>query len=232
MANEAKTYEDFVIASGEVKRDLDVVYNPTFQALKKAFSIIFDTAGMNGSDFKRLSDMQFYQGGRPSPDSPPKENQLALQVARLIQLEELAGKRNFINFLEAQGITVDFKAGSTIPTDYLVSKDDEKKLLKAWQGAGIDSSIPNDRVEALGLLLNRSQNLQNEICDIQDGLKVESEEVEDKFKIKKGNFMKAVGLHALKLRKGDGAAGEKVDDVVDGAENLILAMEPLLKSSK
>jgi hypothetical protein len=225
-----QTYEEAVIESGEIKRDLDVVYSPTFKALKTAFGLIFETAGLSGADFKRLSDMQFYQGGKPSPNSPPKENTLAVQVANLIKLEELVGKSNFTKFLEISGITADFKVGGVIPRDYVIAKDDEKKLLNAWQGAGIDSSIPNNRGEALEALLDKSQKLQQEIYDIQEALKAKAEVVEEDFKIKKANFTKAVSLHALKLKSGAGKAGEKVDDAVEGAENLIEALAPLIKN--
>jgi len=233
MTDKKTTYEDFVLEAGEVKHDLDVVYNPTMRALKTAFSLIFETANCNGTDFKRLSDMQFFQGGRPSANSPPKENFLAIQVANLIKLEHLIDKGNFLQYMANAGVRVEFEDDSIfVPDDYVISKTDEKKLLNAWHGAGIDSSIPESRKEALNLLLTRAQSLQNKISDIQDGLKVTAEKVENDFQIKKTNFMKAAGLHAIKLKSGAGKAGEKLDDAVDGAENLLTALEPLIKSNK
>ncbi len=228
--SDSKTYEDFVQEAGEVKRDLDVVYSPTMGSLKKAFSIIFDGTDMTATDFKRFVDMQFYQGGRPSPDSPPKESTLVMQIANLIKLELLCGRGKFVEFLNAQGIHFELMGTGEVSDTFLVGDDDSKKLKSAWQGAGIDEDIPYDRSEALTLLLNRALNLQQEIVEMKEALKEVSENVEEAFKIKKANFLKAASLHALLLKKGHGAMGEKLDATVDGAENLISAVEPLIKS--
>ena len=225
-----ETYEDTVQECSETRRDLDVVLHPTFKHLKKAFSLIFAGDGMNGTDFKRLSDFTYYQGGYPSPDSPAKESSLAFQIANVMRLEELLEKRNFSSYLGAEGVSVEYvkRPGE----DYFISDDDLSKLTEAWQGGGIDSEIPAKKSEALKLLLERAQSLQSEICQTADTIKDTGVEVEDKFKIKKGNFIKAVGLAALRLKKGDGAMGEKVDDAIDNAENLIAAVQPLLPRSK
>lgn len=223
-----QTYEDYVLRSGEAKRDLEVVYNPIFKHLKTAFSIMFSSEDFSGADFKRLSDMRYYQGGYPSPNTPPKEHALARQVAAIITLEDCVEKREFVAFLGTMGISCEQK--KPVSADYLVSKDDEKKLREAWEGAGIDKEIPTDRKEALKLMLDRAQNLQKEICEVSDSIRVNAaEEVEDKFKIRKPAFLKAVSLTAVKLRRGEGIMGEKLDAVVDSAENLIDAVQFLLK---
>jgi hypothetical protein len=223
-----QTYEEAVIESGEIKRDLDVVYGPTLKALKTAFSLIYQTAGVTGADFKRLNDMQFYQGSIPTAGAPAKEHVLAMAVANLMRLENSIEKDNFKKFLAQFGVSID--TIQDIPEDFIIAKDDEKKLLNAWQGAGIDSSIPKNRAEVLTLLLDKGQKIQREICEIQEALKAKAEIVEEDHKIKKANFTKAVSLHALKLKSGAGKAGEKVDDAVEGAENLIEALAPLIRS--
>jgi hypothetical protein len=222
------TYEDKITEGAEKKRDVDVVLAPTFKNLKTAFTYLFGSDNMNGSDFKRLSDFRYYQGGYPSPTTPPKESNIAFQVANVSKLEALLGKEDFDRYAQQYGVSVDCRL--SIDDHWTLSKEDEKKLKDAWLGAGIDAEIPQERSEALKLLLDRSQNLQAEICEHSDFIKELAETVEEEFKIKKGNFMKAVGLAALRLRKGAGAMDEKLDDVVMGAENLILAVRPLLKS--
>jgi hypothetical protein len=232
VTDEAVTYEDKISEAAEKKRDADVVLHPTFRHLKQAFSLIFAGAGMNGSDFKRLSDFQYYQGGYPSPTTPPKESSLAYQLANIAKLEGLIEKDNFANFVKAEGVKLQVEFASAIPEEWMVSKDDEKKLREAWEGAGIDVALPNKRSEVLTLLLDRSQKLQAEICETNDFIKDLAETVEEKFQIKKTNFMKVVALAALRLRRGDGVMGEKVDTMVDVAENFITAVEPLIKAGK
>lgn len=222
-----KTYEDYVIEAGEAKRDLDVVLTPIFRHLKAAFGLMFLNDGMSGTDFKRLSDMKYYQGGYPSQSSPPKEYAMAVAVANLLKMEEGLGTRNLASFLGALGIRVEVM--NPISPNYTLSTEDEKKLRSAWEGAGIDREIPTDKPEALELMLDRAQNIQSEICESSDSFRVEAaSEVEDKFKIKKPNFMKAVNLQAIKLKRGPGIMGEKLDDVVDDMENLDSALAPLM----
>lgn len=231
MTDEIK-YEDKIQEAADQKRDADVVLSPTMNHLKKAFSAIFGDAGFNGSDFKRLSDFMYYQGGYPSPDTPPKESNLAYQVAQIIKLEVLLEKDGFLKYMNTYGVDVCIREMEvkSPDDDYKLSKDDEKDLLKHWQGAGIDQSIPGKRSEALRLLLDKGQKIEGELCETKDFLKELSETVEEKFGIRKSNFMKAVQLAVIKMKKGEGAMGEKLDAVVDGAENLIKAVEPLLKS--
>lgn len=224
-----ETYEDTVQECAETRRDLDVVLHPTFKHLKKAFALIFAADGMTGADFKRLSDFQYYQGGYPSQSTPPKESNLAVQMANVMRLEELIDKKNFASFLGAQGVSVDFVR--PMDPNWFISDDDLSKLVEAWSGSGIDETLPETKAEALKFLLDRAQSLQSEICETADTIKDTSLEVEEEFKIKKGNFIKAVNLAALRLKKGDGAMGEKVDDAIDNAENLIAAVQPLINKS-
>ena len=224
------TYEDKIGEGAEKKRDLDVILSPTFKHLKTAFTFLFGSDSMNGSDFKRLSDFQYYQGGYPSATTPPKESNLAFQIANVARLESLIGQRNFEKYCSQYGVSVD-TSDELAAGRFALSKEDEEKLNAAWRGAGIDRDLPSNRADALELMLDRAQNLQSEICEHSDFVKALAEEVEEKFKIKKANFMKAVNLAALRLKKGPGAMGEKLDAAIDAAENLIEAVNPLLKSA-
>lgn len=224
-----ETYHDTVQECAETRRDLDVVLHPTFGHLKKAFALIFAADGMTGADFKRLSDFQYYQGGYPSETTPPKESNLAFQVANVMRLEKLVGKQNFAGFLATQGVSV--QDVMSMDPNWLMSEENLEKLVKAWAGSGIDADLPETKDAALTLLLERAQALQSEICKTADTIKDTAEEVEEEFKIKKTNFIKAVSIASLRLKKGDGAMGEKVDDAIDNAENLIAAVQPLISKS-
>lgn len=225
-----KKYEDILTECAETRRDLDVVYHPTFGNIKKAFAIIFGSSGFTGAEFKGLSDLVYYQGGYPNPDSKPKAQDLGDRVAKLLLLEEIAGKSQLQDVLAQHGIKITID--TTFEEEYRSSLSDkeDKKLRNAWEGAGIDAGIPASRFEALTLLLERSQNLQKYICQQADTIKVDAaEQVESAFKIAKPNFIKAVGLAALKLRKGEGPVAEKIDDIEDRHQNLEDALVPLKK---
>jgi hypothetical protein len=224
-----KNYEDYILESAETRRDLDVVLTPIFGSLKKAFGVIFGSEGFTKSDFKRYSDLVFYQGGYPKPDSLPKAAVLAKMVATLLKLEAAADKDQLSRLLGDHGITVEIT--SAIPDGFsqtTLTDKEAKELRQGWEGAGIDVPVPSSRQEALLLMLDKAHNIQGEIIEQSDAIKVSAaEKVESLFKIKKTNFMKAVGLASVRLRKGEGKMQEKMDDVHDQIANLEDALKPL-----
>lgn len=232
MSNE-KDYRDIVDECAGTRVDLDTVLHPTFSGLKKAFSILFEDYGYSKSDFKRLSDSVYYQGGYPSPDSRAKEAALADQVCKLLNLQHIVGRKTLARYFEDHGVKIEF-IENFVPESFLssFSPDDEKDFLHALQSAGIpESDITDKRSDMLQVLLNRAQNLQKEICQTADTIKVDAaEEVESRFKIKKSNFIKAVNLAAVKMRRGEGPMLEKIESLHDSQDNLNQALEPLEKN--
>jgi len=232
---EKETYEDYILNAAEIRRDLDEVIHPMMRGLKKAFSILFQEANLRGGDFKRLSDMKYYQGGWPSPNTPPRESNLASQVAALIKLENLAGTETFAKFLSQEGIKVSVE--STVGDNIQLNRDEAEDLEKALSSAGLNHTMCFEgtsatRSKILPILIEKAQHLQKEICEQSDLITVDAaEHVESAFKIKKGNFIKAVNLMATKLRKGEGPMAEKIDDINDAMDNLSSAIEPLTKKS-
>lgn len=223
-------YEDIINECAETRRDLDVVLHPIYGYLKKVFEITWSSVGFTKSDFKRYADMVYYQGGYPRPDSLPKAQVLADQVAAMIKLEEYAGKHQFADLLKARGIVVGNSESPEAEYRGALTDKEEKALKEAWEGAGIDKDINNDRFEILEILIDKAMKIQKTICEQADTIKVDAADmVESTFKIKKSHFIKAVGLATVKLRKGEGAMAEKVDDIIDNNANLEDAIKPLLK---
>lgn len=234
MSEDKKTYEELVQECAEIRRDLDVVLHPIFGSLKKAFEVAWGSLGYTKSDFKRLSDLVYYQGGYPQPDSLPKEVVLADTVAKALELEKYLGRNILRLLLEDRGITITF-TDEVIPKGFIGDLNDkeEASLKDGWAGAGLDGEVPNDRFEVLKRLIDRAQTLQKEICETADTIKVDAAEVaESEHKIAKGNFVKAVGLAAIKLRRGEGPMLEKIEAIHDAQENMNQALEPLEKIEK
>jgi hypothetical protein len=226
-------YSDIVSECAETRVDLDTVLHPTFNGLKKAFSILFEDFGYTKSDFKRLSDSVYYQGGYPSLTSPAKEVALADQVSKLLRLQKIAGRTTLIKYFEDRGVKIEF-VDDFVPESFLssFSNDDDKDFTEALQSAGIPTSdIVDSRSKMLKVLLDRAQNLQKEICQTADTIKVDAaEEVETRFKIKRPHFVKAVNLAAVKMRRGEGPMLEKIENLHDSQDNLNQALEPLEKN--
>lgn len=227
----AKKYESIIDECAQTRYELDTVLHPTFGQLKKAFKLLFESFGYNGADFKKLSDLVYYQGGYPNPETLPKEEQLANAVSRALKLEDALGRETLQKLLKQRGIEVAIKQDDEITGTYQLNPRDSKKLEKYWRLAEIGGAVPDTRGTVLKKLIDRAQELQSTICAEADTIKVDAAAVvEEAFKIKKPNFVKAVGLAAVKLRKGEGKMTEKLDDLLEGIENLEEAVEPLKQS--
>jgi hypothetical protein len=224
-----KKYEDFITESAEIHRDLSVVLQPVFGSLKKAFSVIFGSAGFSKGDFKRYSDLVFYQGAYPKIDSQPKAVILANIVAALLKLESIAGKDQFFKLLADRGVSVLLETNVDDKfSSQMLSEKEAKDLRNGWEGAGIDAEVPTSRAEALKLMIDKSQKIQKEICEQKDAISIgQAEQVETLFKIKKTNFAKAVALASVRLKRGSGVMEEKVDNIHDQIANLEDAIAPL-----
>jgi hypothetical protein len=223
----SESYEDIVQKCAGTRRDLDTILHPTFNELKKAFEIVFSEFGFGKGDFKRLSDMVYYQGGYPSENSPAKEAALADQVASVLKMEYMLGRTNFIEHMNERGISLEIAADLPANVKYTLSTDDEKELAEHFAGAGIQG-VPDKRLDVLQVLIDRAQELQAEICQTADTIKVDAaEKVEAQFKIQKGSFVKAVSIAAVKLRSGEGKMAEKLDQYLVKLENQESAVEPL-----
>lgn len=223
-----KKYEDYVQECAATRRDLDTILHPTYGELKKAFELVFGEHGFGKGDFKRLADMVYYQGGYPSENSPPKEVALADDVARVLHLENILDRDTFKEYLKERGIEV--KLTTVVERDgtWSLESDKEDDLKNYLAGAGIQGSPPRMYHEFLNTLVDRALEMQKEICQTADTIKVDAAaEVETKFKIKKGSFIKAVNLAAVKLRKGEGKMAEKLDEYLEKLENQEEAVEPL-----
>jgi hypothetical protein len=226
-----KTYPDVVDECAQTRVDLDTILHPTFSALKKAFVVLFGDHGWSKSDFKLLADMIYYQGGYPTPDSPAKEFALASKVGKILLMQDFIGRNDFRKYLEDQGITITIN-DNLMDGPFLasLSPEDEKEFTEALKEGGVDETIDH-KSDMLGILLTRAHALQAEICQDADTIKIDAAElVETQFKIKKGNFVKAVGLAAVKMRRGEGPMLEKIETLHDNQENLNDALKPLEKT--
>lgn len=229
-----KSYEDLVLECAETRRDLDVVHHPMMTALKKAFRAAFEADGFGGSDFKRLSDLVYYKGGYPSPESPPKTDALADDFARSIKLCSVIGHEAIVRRLrDVHGIDVVLRSDPIKLGPVSVDHDEADDFEDNLATAGISKSeIPADKLTLLKLMVDAAQALQAEICQLADTIKVDgAEEAENKYEIKKSNFVRAVGLMATKLRRGEGPMAEKIDKIEDDHINLERAIEPMLKKA-
>lgn len=198
---EAKpTYLELLEKCAATRADIDERLHKRYNEIKKAFEEVFPE--YKGIDFKRFVDLVYYQGGYPSPNSPPKEEDLADLVSKSLQLERAYGRTTLEELLEERGVTVKVDA-STVPKS-------SKQI--QWLKTNVK--------ECLGL--------QAEICSLANSIKkTGAKTAKTTFKIDRDNFIKAVKIAAIGKRKGIKTKDKKVIEAYEKGANLVDAIEPL-----
>lgn len=211
-------YDELVEEAAETRRFLDEELHPQFASLKKVFESVFPE--FSGSAFKLLSDITYYQGGYPSENSPARGATVAKGILDALFLTKMVGNDQIFKLV---GMTL--KDHIHPPDDALVLPD--KADIKDHWGQVMSTEIPMHRYELLKALLKRAQELQKEICQAADSIKVDAAEKAEKMGILKKSFMKTVSLAAMKKKGKVGQMAEKVEETREAAENLIKAIENL-----
>lgn len=226
--SDEKTYEHVVDDCAKTRSYLDIILHPMYSELKKAFEIIFAQHGFSGKDLKRLVDMVHYQGGYPSENSPPKEVELADIVASVIKMEQVLGRKNFVDYLAERGISVRVTVPLPLDETYHLTVEEDQEVVQRLAASGHSEPLPTTLVRALAQLVEWGNALQTEICGMSDSVKIDAAaEVEEKFNIKKSSFMTAVKLASLKLSKDEDKMNEKLLEYLELLQNKEDAVEPL-----
>lgn len=219
----AEEYGELVDECAETRRFIDEELHSQMKSLKKAFEVFFPE--YNGSVFKLVSDLVYYQGGYPGENSPPKAETLGKTVSAALRLLQVLEKDQLQSIIQAGGVVT----SSQIIEDGPVTDESWKEALDQW-GQAMSDKRPKTRNEAFALMIKRAQQLQGEICAAADSIKITAAaEAKEKHGIEKGNFVKAVNIAAIGKKKSRDKMAEKVDEAVDNADNLVQALEPLRK---
>jgi hypothetical protein len=217
-------YEQLVEGSATIRVELDEVLHPMFGKLKGAFKAAY---GLDGKWLKLLSDLVYYQGGYPSENSPPKEEDLADRVSMALKLEDAVNRSDLKRLLAERGVKVEIDQPIEKGPMFDACVEEAREQ---WKGTGIAGEMPLDRGELLDALLARSQKLQGEICRQADLIKVDAaDEAEKERGIKKKNFVKTVKLAAIEMRRDAEKMLEALAKIREDSENFNEAVRPLEK---
>lgn len=215
-----KEYVELVEDSATIRVELDEVIRPRYSAIKKIVKRLFK---QKPAFFKFAVDMQYYQGGYPKAESPAKIKPFAEKLSHLVMIYEATEKLENLNtFLAQYGIKVARLESAENP--YLAPITFDEKAQTLWDNnIGRDAKTPAD---AIRILLAEALDVQKEICETADKVSVEAAaKAESDFGLKKGSFMKAVGVKVADIKKGEGDA--KLAALDENITNLEQAIEPL-----
>ena len=224
MSETKRTYEDLIEEASEHRTELNQVMHARYKAIRKSAEQL---SGIDGGSFKRVVDLSYYKGGWPKPDTPPKIDTVATEIANLLKLEKAVDKDNLAMALLARGIRVEVLApvyiGSTTPMQ-------KSAIADFWPEAALDNPMPETVGEGLRVLHGEAMKLQKAICETADIIKLElAAEAKDEHGILRPNFNQAVALRALQKSKGHDkmlVRAEKLQH--DRIDNLSEAIDPVV----
>lgn len=222
-----ENYEQLLNEGARVRDEIDTIYRPQYDAVKKLFADVFEANGFTGKDIKHLADLIYYTGGYPSENSPPRVEVFGDLVASALKLGEHSGHDVLKRYLASKGVQVTF---STIALRDVSITPERKTLLESCAVSYPPEKTTVSTRDLLQDLIERTQKLQSEICSLADEVKIElAEKAEKEHEIKKGNFVRAVKIKAISLSKDRDKMMEALEKIQDNIHNMETALEPLSK---
>lgn len=200
----------------EIRKELNGVLWKDYAALKVVFGAIF---GESPSLLKTLSDMNYYTGGYPSPDSPSRISSFTKRFGIIAKYYALLDRLPELNSHLAEfGIHVQPLETSQIhiSREGLNGKKVSKSLDRAIRVFGFN--YIDDPKEMLEWFLEQTHDLQGEICQKADAIKIDlfakaEIKLENKeLTLGKGGFTSGVNAVANKRLKAE--AGKDTQNVV------------------
>lgn len=201
MTDFSKIDEEFEEAV-EIRKELNTVHHKDFAKLGKVFGALF---GVNNNTLKLLSDMNYYRGGYPGENSPPKLDALFDKAGTVIRFYEAVGRLDEINEVLAKyGFEVTKKNHQKIEASR-AALEETPAMTRATNLAYERGFVWSDDIsEMIEWFLNHTENLQGTICEMADNIKIELfSRVESKIDgaIDKSGFNTAVNTVAKKRIK-------------------------------
>jgi hypothetical protein len=208
----------------EINEDL---YKKGMNPLQK---IAFYLVGIETHDYKLIHDMNYYKGGYPKEETPPKLHTFLNKFIVVVKWFQFMGWFEKIDkYLREAGIsiviTMPIEDGE-IFQDYKGNSKDSKKFIKAWSRIYPEQE-PETKFKTVRAVmdecLERSYDIQKDICDLADSIKIDAAgNVESECEILKPHFMKAVVLKYKENKNAERGKGieKEIKMVKAGIENL------------
>lgn len=191
-------YEELLEQCATTRQHINSELWGEYKILKSNFEQL---TPLPGKYFKYAADLLYYKGGYPNENSPPRDEEMADQIASALWIFKAINNPKLLQLFKDRGITIEF--------------DKE----------------PNDVVSngsEIGNLLEKACEIQGEICSSSNEIKKHgAKQAEDEFNIPKPNFMKAVSISARNKLSGRKYFKKALDKALDISERFPEAVQPL-----
>lgn len=179
----------------ELRNELNTKHHKHLGKLALLFRYCF---GTSEKTFKYINDMEYYLGGWPSINTPPKLYTLIRNVSTVFHYLTLAGRdERFNEYCKEWGIKITIEK----PHPNIENKkfDDNFKFNKLLQKLYPDVDLKTKQ-EVINFLLDEGYVVQEEICKLADEIKIEKgEQVRRICNIKTNHYLNIVNIKASNL---------------------------------
>lgn len=210
-----KNFENEFNEAVEIRQELNNVLWKDYQNLQIVFEALY---GENL--LKKISDANYYQGGYPSENSPPRIESISKSIAQVAKYFALLGRLDEVNtVLKEYGLRIESfeDAVQYNPSGVNENKKKIERALKKVRDKYSDFEVLDDKQAMLEWFLEKTKNLQGVICSRADEIKIEifgKVELLDNT-IDKTGFTSAVNIAAAKKTKIE--RGKDTDGLVERA---------------
>lgn len=179
-----------------IRSEIDAVHWQRMRATLKCMAMLFSS---KPTQMKQISNLYYYGGGYPSPNSPSHIEVLVNSMVNAISFLHMLGDLDLLTEpLKIYGIDITVTRNETSPTVNHSLYNDEK-FLTALSEAGLSdefTQLTDNTDEAVfRLFLDHCQELQGTICKMADSIKIdiyEDVKIAAAPGISKGTFVGAV----------------------------------------
>jgi hypothetical protein len=190
----------------DIRQRINNVFWKEYSHLGKVFGALFNE---DEHALKKVSDMNYYRGGYPGENSPPKLETLMKHVGVVAKYYDTIGRLDELNStLRPYGFIIEQTGGDVhIDPRRLDELNLTRPTIKAKEKVMAKyGAIPlNSAEETINWFLDKTHSLQGVICMAADEIKITIfEEVEPKLEsVDKSGFVQAVNLSAARKTKVD-----------------------------
>ena len=223
-----ETLETMIADAAVYEDDLTLNERPALTLCRNAFMHRFN---IDPKFYTLLKDLQYYQGGYPSPDSPPKIDTFIEKVAEVAKWYNALGKLDEFNaaLQSACGMKIVETTAYVDPTSVPSASPAkaEKYLEKIDPSKAYENMTPPDLAQ---YLLDEGCNVQGRICHKADQIKITiGEQVKAKYDIEPSRFRDIVRVQSkinlakdpTKIIESNERTGEQVDKVVSVSDTIV-----------
>ena len=186
-----------------------------FNVLKKYFDSMFP---LYKGNFKAISDWIYYLGGGwPKESSKGRMEEALDKFSTAYIFLTLINKQNIAdNYLKKYGIKVSIESKNLKKIKFDLPEKTISKFQNTWKNTFDDNkTFPSNSIDLIKLLINKSQELQKDICNLADMIKIDiADEVKEDCDLSKRNFLQCVSLGKLNIKEKQKRFQKKKKEVI------------------